>query len=93
MSRYCRANTNYIVKYNLRTEGVEAQISLSGNSPRQNYYDWGGYSGVDLAVDEQGLWVLWGSTSNSYRLHASTIDVTGNTIIRTWDLNTGKYSL
>ena len=92
MSRYCRANTNYIIKYNLRTEGVEAQISVSSNSPRQNRYEWGGYSGMDLAVDEQGLWLLWGSTSNSYRLHASKIDVTRNTITQTWDLNTGKYT-
>ena len=92
MSRYCRANTYYIVKYNLRTEGVEAQISQSSYSPWSNTYQWGGSSGMDLAVDEQGLWVLWGSTSNSYRMHASKVDVTRNIITNTWDLNIGRHS-
>ena len=45
---------------------------------------------MDLAVDEQGLWVLWGSTGNSYRLYASKIDVYKNVIIQTWSLATGK---
>ncbi len=44
---------------------------------------------MDLAVDEQGLWVLWGSTGNSNRLTAAKIDVKINRIVRTWNLNTG----
>ena len=60
-----RANRNVnIVIYNLETEGEVKQISLSG-SPRKNYYQWGGYTGVDLAVDEQGLWVLLGYTNGN----------------------------
>ena len=59
---YCvREGTNNIVKYNLRTERVEKQISLPG-SVRNTYYQWGqGYTQVDLAVDEQGLWA-YGAT-------------------------------
>ena len=45
---------------------------------------------MDLAVDEQGLWVLFGSTGNSYRLYAHKIDVYKNTVTHTWSLNTGK---
>jgi len=90
---YNSANTYYIVKYNLLTERVEAQISLSSYySPRKNYYQWGGYSGMDLAVDEQGLWVLFGSTGNSKRLYASKIDVYKNTVTRTWSLSTEPMS-
>ncbi len=86
-----RANTNYIVKYNLQTERVEAHITVSGYTPRKNYYRWGGNSGMDLAVDEQGLWVLWGSTGNSRRLYAYKIDVTRNTVTHTWSLSTGEH--
>ena len=63
-------------------------MSLSG-SARSNNYNWGGYSGVDLAVDEQGLWVLWGTSSNSYRLKATKVDVYQNSFIQTWTLSTG----
>ena len=92
LSRYCRANTYNIVKYNLRTERVEAQISQSSYSPRSSRYSSGVYSGMDLAVDEQGLWLLWGSSSNNHQIRASKIDVTQNTITQTWSLNTGKHS-
>ena len=85
-----RANTNNIVVYNLRTEREVKQIGLGG-SPRRNYYQWGGYSGVDLAVDEQGLWVLWGYNGNSYRLHAHKIDVYRGATSYGWGLGTGDF--
>ena len=91
LSHYFRAGTYYIVKYNLHTERVEAQIGQGSYQPRKNYYQWNGYSGMDLAVDEHGLWLLWGSTSNSYRLWASQIDVNRNTITYNWALGTGKH--
>ena len=45
---------------------------------------------MDLAVDEQGLWVLWGSTGNSRRLYAYKIDVFKNYFAHSWSLSTGK---
>ena len=48
---------------------------------------------MDLAVDEQGLWVLFGSTGNSKRLYASKIDVYKNSVTNTWSLSTGKHTL
>ncbi len=84
-----RESSGYIVKYNLQTERVETTIYVSGYTGRKYSYDWGGYSGMDLAVDEQGLWVLFGSTVNSGRLTASKIDVYKNVVTRTWNLNTG----
>ena len=47
---------------------------------------------MDLAVDEQGLWALWGDADNAYRLHASKIDVYSNAIIYTRPLTTGNNS-
>ena len=83
-----RANTAYIVKYNLQKDQLEAQIPLTGYIPRSATYGWGGYSGVDLAVDEKGLWVLW-ATARGLPLKASKIDEKSNRIMRTWTLNTG----
>ena len=88
-----RENSNYIYKYSLRKKQIEATIIVSSFTPRKNHYQWGRFSSMDLAVDEQGLWALWGSTANSGRLHASKIDVYGNVIIGTWELNTGRHIL
>ena len=88
-----RESSNYIAKYSLRKELIEATIPVSSFTPRKNGYQWGGYSSMDLAVDEQGLWALWGSTANSGKLYASKIDVYKNIIITTWGLNTGRHIL
>ena len=48
---------------------------------------------MDLAVDEQGLWALWGDTDNSYRLYAYKIDVYQNAVTHSWTLATGKSLL
>ena len=93
MSLLERAKTNYIVKFNLRSGKEEAKIRISDYTPGKNTYTWGGDSGVDLAVDENGLWVLWGSTGNSYRLHASKINVQKNSITHTWRLDTGMRTI
>ena len=48
---------------------------------------------MDLAVDEQGLWALWGDTDNSYRLYAYKIDVYKNAVTDTYTLATGKTTI
>ena len=83
-----RANTNYIDKYNLLTNSLAAQITLSGYSPGSSYYQWGGRSGVDLAVDEHGLWVLWGNSGDSQRMYASKI--VNDVIVQTRSLSNGE---
>ena len=48
---------------------------------------------MDLAVDEQGLWALWGSTANNGKLHVNKIDVYKNVITYSRALDTGKHIL
>ena len=86
-----RVNTKYIVKYNLLTNNLEAQITLGGYSPRVARYQWGGYSGVDLAIDETGLWVFWGNSGDNQRLYASKID--NDVIHKTYRVTNGENKL
>ena len=88
MSLKNRANTNYIDKYNLLTNSLVAQITLNGYTPRQANYQWGGHSGVDLAVDEHGLWVLYGNSGDNKRMYASKID--NDVIVETHSLSNGE---
>ncbi|KAJ7363620.1 Olfactomedin-like protein 2A [Desmophyllum pertusum] len=86
-------NSAYIIKYNLQTESKESSIYIGGYRARHNgYRSCGGSCGMDLAVDEQGLWVLFGSTSNNKRLSVSKLDVDKNSITQTWNLNTEKMN-
>ena len=48
---------------------------------------------MDLAVDEQGLWVLFGSTGNHKKLQVAKVDVYRNVITNSWNLNSGKYKM
>ncbi|XP_068756100.1 olfactomedin-like protein 2A [Montipora capricornis] len=86
---YNRENSPKVVKFNLKTNKLEAEITLSGFTQRRNGYRWcGGYCAVDLAVDEQGLWALWGDSDNSRRLYAQKIDVVKNVVTRSYALST-----
>ncbi|XP_068756108.1 olfactomedin-like protein 2B [Montipora capricornis] len=91
---YNRENSNQIVKYNLRSRRIEAQISVSNCAPRSNEYEWGGYGGMDMAVDEQGLWVLCGNTGTSAKsLMAGKINIVENIISHSFYPNTERITL
>ncbi|XP_068753190.1 olfactomedin-like protein 2A isoform X2 [Montipora capricornis] len=77
---YNRESSSQIVKYNLRSERIEAQISVSNCAPRSYQYQSGGYNGMDLAVDEQGLWVLCGYTGTT-ALMAVSMNSIGNAFV------------
>ena len=46
---------------------------------------------MDLAVDEQGLWVLWGNSDDNLRLWASKID--NDVIVQSYRVSTGKRKI
>ncbi|CAB4011719.1 Hypothetical predicted protein [Paramuricea clavata] len=70
-----RANTTYIVKYDLVTEKIAKEHKLSSSiKPRRYSYQWGGYNTMDLSVDESGLWVLYSYAGYNGRLCAILLD-------------------
>jgi hypothetical protein len=72
---FYRANTKYIVQYDLVTGKVIRQAYPHYSfKPGKYYYQWGGYSGMDLSVDESGLWALYSYSSYSGKLCATQFD-------------------
>jgi len=71
---YNQANTRNMVKYDLDAQAVEDVVELTNAGYRNTYhYGWGGYSDIDFSVDENGLWVLYSTSSNSGKLVVSKL--------------------
>ncbi|KAG7246688.1 hypothetical protein CRUP_023529, partial [Coryphaenoides rupestris] len=69
---YNKERTRNLVKYDLRTriksgEAVVVNANYHDTSP----YRWGGKSDIDLAVDENGLWVIYSTETNNGRIVVS----------------------
>ncbi|KAK3511339.1 hypothetical protein QTP70_002662, partial [Hemibagrus guttatus] len=69
---YNKERTRNIVKYDLRTRIKSGEaIITNANYHDTSPYRWGGKSDIDLAVDENGLWVIYATESNNGRLVVS----------------------
>ncbi|XP_028411438.1 noelin-like [Dendronephthya gigantea] len=87
---YNRQQTGHIVQYDMVTETVIKEATIDENiNPRQYLYEWGGYSGMDMSIDENGLWVLYGLPAYSGRLCATHLNHSTLTVVNTFcDIST-----
>ncbi|XP_063060319.1 adhesion G protein-coupled receptor L1-like [Engraulis encrasicolus] len=72
---YNKERTRNIVKYDLRTRIKSGEAIVTGaNYHDTSPYRWGGKSDIDLAVDENGLWVIYATEANNGRLVVSQVN-------------------
>ncbi|XP_073542416.1 adhesion G protein-coupled receptor L3 isoform X3 [Phyllobates terribilis] len=88
-----KERTRNIVKFDLRTriksgEAIIASANYHDTSP----YRWGGKSDIDLAVDENGLWVIYATEQNNGRIVISQLNPYTLRIEGTWDTAYDKRS-
>nr|XP_051675761.1 adhesion G protein-coupled receptor L3 isoform X22 [Oryctolagus cuniculus] len=88
-----KERTRNIVKFDLRTriksgEAIIANANYHDTSP----YRWGGKSDIDLAVDENGLWVIYATEQNNGRIVISQLNPYTLRIEGTWDTAYDKRS-
>lgn len=88
-----KERTRNIVKFDLRTriksgEAIIASANYHDTSP----YRWGGKSDIDLAVDENGLWVIYATEQNNGRMVISQLNPYTLRIEGTWDTAYDKRS-
>ncbi|XP_061905875.1 adhesion G protein-coupled receptor L1-like [Entelurus aequoreus] len=88
---YNKERTRNIVKYDLRTriksgEAIVSNANYHDTSP----YRWGGKSDIDLAVDENGLWVIYATESNNGRLVVSQVNPYTLRFEGTWETSFDK---
>ncbi|XP_078264259.1 adhesion G protein-coupled receptor L2 isoform X4 [Rhinoraja longicauda] len=88
-----KERTRNIVKYDLRTriksgEAIIANANYHDTSP----YRWGGKSDIDLAVDENGLWVIYATEQNNGMVVVSQLNPYTLRFEGTWDTAYDKRS-
>uniref|UniRef100_UPI00398E8B62 adhesion G protein-coupled receptor L2 isoform X1 n=1 Tax=Pristiophorus japonicus TaxID=55135 RepID=UPI00398E8B62 len=88
-----KERTRNIVKYDLRTriksgEAIIANANYHDTSP----YRWGGKSDIDLAVDENGLWVIYATEQNNGMIVVSQLNPYTLRFEGTWDTSYDKRS-
>ncbi|XP_073478555.1 adhesion G protein-coupled receptor L1 isoform X7 [Aquarana catesbeiana] len=90
---YNKERTRNIVKYDLRTriKSGEAIISTA-NYHDTSPYRWGGKTDIDLAVDENGLWVIYATEGNSGRLVVTQLNPYTLRFEGTWETTYDKRS-
>ncbi|XP_068130621.1 adhesion G protein-coupled receptor L1 isoform X3 [Hyperolius riggenbachi] len=90
---YNKERTRNIVKYDLRTriKSGEAIISTA-NYHDTSPYRWGGKTDIDLAVDENGLWVIYATETNSGRLVITQLNPYTLRFEGTWETAYDKRS-
>ncbi|KAJ8416449.1 hypothetical protein AAFF_G00357370 [Aldrovandia affinis] len=88
-----KERTRNIVKFDLRTriksgEAIIASANYHDTSP----YRWGGKSDIDLAVDENGLWVIYATEQNNGKMVISQLNPYTLRVEGTWDTAYDKRS-
>ncbi|NXV43776.1 MYOC protein, partial [Uria aalge] len=80
-----------VARYDLRGETITAEREIPGAGFHGQYpYSWGGYTDIDLAVDETGLWVIYSTEKARGAIVLSKLDPETLEIQQTWETNIRK---
>jgi hypothetical protein len=85
---YNGSSTGNMIKYDLTLMAQTGSVLLPDAGFRNTYnYTWGGFSDIDFAVDESGLWVLYATPGNGGKLVVSKLNTADLSIVQTWNTN------
>lgn len=90
---YNKAGSPNVIKYNLSTQTQVLDVVIPNAGFMNTYhYQWGGYSDIDFAVDENGLWVIYATAGNGGNIVISRLDPSSLAIMQTWNTTRNKMS-
>nr|XP_048276993.1 myocilin [Myodes glareolus] len=88
------AESRTVFRYELNTELVKAEKEIPGAGYHGQFpYAWGGYTDIDLAVDESGLWVIYSTEEAKGAIVLSRLNPENLELERTWETNIRKQSV
>ncbi|XP_068921538.1 myocilin [Petaurus breviceps papuanus] len=91
---YQKHTSRTVIKYDLKTESVKAQKEIPNAGYHGQFpYSWGGYTDIDLAVDETGLWVIYSTEEAKGTIVLSKMNPDTLELKETWETNIRKQSV
>ncbi|XP_012861150.1 myocilin [Echinops telfairi] len=88
------AGSRAVIRYELNTETVRAQKELPGAGYHGQFpYSWGGYTDIDLAVDESGLWAIYSTEAAKGAIVLSKLNPESLELQQSWETNIRKQSV
>ncbi|XP_076009376.1 myocilin [Genypterus blacodes] len=91
---YQRRRSRTLLRYDLASESVAARRDLPHAGFHGQFpYSWGGYTDIDLAVDEQGLWVVYSTSKAKGAIVISKLDPHSLQVKKSWETNIRKNAV
>ncbi|XP_053285993.1 myocilin [Pleuronectes platessa] len=91
---YQRRRSRTIIRYDLASESTAARRDLPHAGFHGQYpYSWGGYTDIDLSVDEQGLWAVYSTSKAKGAIVISQLDPNTLQVKKSWETNIRKTSV
>ncbi|KAJ4943804.1 hypothetical protein JOQ06_006298 [Pogonophryne albipinna] len=91
---YQRRRSRSLIRFDLASESIAARRELPHAGFHGQFpYSWGGYTDIDLSVDEQGLWAVYSSSKAKGAIVISQLDPNSLEVKRSWETNIRKNSV
>uniref|UniRef100_A0A8C4TMB5 Myocilin n=1 Tax=Erpetoichthys calabaricus TaxID=27687 RepID=A0A8C4TMB5_ERPCA len=91
---YQRRKSRTLIRYDLNSESIAARRELPHAGFHGQYpYSWGGYTDIDLAVDESGLWAIYSTSKARGAIVLSQLDPASLEVRRTLQTNIRKQAV
>lgn len=91
---YQRRRSRTLLRYNLTSENLASRLDLpQAGFHGQHPYSWGGYTDIDLAADEQGLWVIYSTSKAKGAIIISQLNPESLEVRRSWETKIRKNSV
>ncbi|XP_037104910.1 myocilin [Syngnathus acus] len=90
---YQRRRSRTLIRFDLASESVAARRDLPHAGFHGQFpYSWGGYTDIDLAVDERGLWAIYSTSKAKGAVVLSRLDPHDLRVTKSWETNIRKNS-
>ncbi|XP_059354943.1 myocilin-like [Carassius carassius] len=91
---YQQKLSRILLRYDLLSENIAARRDLPHAGFHGQFpYSWGGYTDIDLAVDENGLWAIYSTSKAKGAIMISQLDPENLEVKGTWETKIRKTSV